>query len=231
MNDKKFAKMDKVKLLELLCQLTEENETLTKRVAGMEEANAELTLRRREMETRAGEEQARAEKCAEELQAAKNALKEAEDARAALPMGSFADAVLHSYEIAQRTQAAADEYMVACQRKLQEAEEKAAETMIRAEETAAKAVQEAEEKAEELVRQAQDKAEATFRSAEEHLAQKTAEAEELLCKAQEEAAEAVRQAEERCKAMAERENEIRHRLRAEVEGLNQMMARLDGVNV
>ena len=53
-----LARMDRVSLLELLCQLTEENETLNRRVQELEEANANLALRDHELTARAEQAEA-----------------------------------------------------------------------------------------------------------------------------------------------------------------------------
>lgn len=209
MSDKKFAKMDRVKLLELLCQLTEENETLSRRLKGMEEANAEMTLRTRELEQKAMDAQAKAEVCSGEMQTMRSSMEADEAQRQALPAGNFAEAMMQQYEIAQRTQEAADAYIALCRSRADEAQNQAQQTLDNA----------------------REQADAMLRQAEAYLTEKTAEAESVVQEAQKQAEEKILQAEEHCRVLEQKEGEIRQKLRQELDGLNQMVARLDGEQV
>ena len=53
----------------------------------------------------------------------------------------------------------------------------------------------------------------------------------MLRSAQEKAAEETARADEHCKALEQKESEIRQRLRAEIDGLNRMVAQMDGASV
>ena len=103
-----LARMDRVSLLELLCQLTEENETLNRRVRELEEANAELALRDHELTARAEQAEQVAEECRRRVEQMEQEKRSAARVRDDLPVGSFAQAMIQAQEVVQRTQQAAD---------------------------------------------------------------------------------------------------------------------------
>lgn len=114
MDSRKLMKMDRLQLMELLQEITRDNERLTLRTAQLEEANAKLTLAAREAEF-----------------AQKEAQQETENLRAsapdisALPTGSFAEAMVQTFSIVEKTQKAADEYLSRAKAVLADAREEA----------------------------------------------------------------------------------------------------------
>ena len=152
-----LARMDRVSLLELLCQLTEENETLKRRVQELEEANAELALRDHEPTARAEQAEARAEKDARRMEEMEQQNRAAVQAREDLPVGSFAQAMIEAQEVVQRTQQAADDYLAACQRRAGEAQAQAEAIVAGAQQEAEEQLRTARAQAEEIVRQAEER--------------------------------------------------------------------------
>ena len=152
-----LARMDRVSLLELLCQLTEENETLNRRVQELEEANANLALRDHELTARAEQAEAQAEERRQRMEQMEQENRNAVQAREDLPVGSFAQAMIEAQEVVQRTQQASDEYLAACQRKAGEAQAQADAIVAGAQQAAEEQLQAARTQAEEIVRQAEER--------------------------------------------------------------------------
>ena len=159
MSNKKnsLARMDRVSLLELLCQLTEENETLNRRVQELEEANANMALRDHELTARAEQAEAVAEECRRYVEQMEEEKRNAAKAREDLPVGSFAQAMVEAQEIVQRTQQAADDYLATCQRKVDEAQAQADAIVAGAQQEAERQQLAARAQAEEIVRQAEER--------------------------------------------------------------------------
>ncbi|MGN0747023.1 MAG: hypothetical protein ACI4ML_10145 [Aristaeellaceae bacterium] len=152
-----LARMDKVSLLELLSQLTEENETLKRRVRELEEANAELALRDHELTAKADQAERVAEECRRYVEQMEEEKRKADRARDDLPVGSFAQAMIAAQEVVQRTQQAADDYLAACQRRASEAETEAEAIVAAARGEAEERLWAAGAQAEEIVRQAEER--------------------------------------------------------------------------
>lgn len=152
-----LARMDRVSLLELLCQLTEENETLNRRVQELEEANADMALRDHELTARAELAEAQAEESRQRMEQMAQENRAAAQTRENLPVGSFAQAMIQAQEIVQRTQQAADDYLAACQRKAGEAQAEAETIVAAARGEAEEQLRAARAQAEEIVRQAEER--------------------------------------------------------------------------
>lgn len=152
-----LARMDRVSLLELLCQLTEENETLNRRVQELEEANADMALRDHELTARAEQAEAQAEESRRSMEQMAQDNRAAVQAREGLPVGSFAQAMIEAQEVVQRTQQAADDYLAACRSKADEAQAQADAIVAGAQQAAEEQLQAARTQAEEIVRQAEER--------------------------------------------------------------------------
>lgn len=152
---KRLVRMHKLELLELLQEVTEENDRLRANCRQLEEANANLALSNHELNAECdalhGEltalrqgtepppelerqpytsrESAYGLPGGEELPAP--ALP-AEERAQTLPPGSFAEAMVAAQQIVTRTQAAADAYLARCQEAASVAQAQAEETLAQA---------------------------------------------------------------------------------------------------
>lgn len=143
MDSKKLMKMDRLQLMELLQEITRENEQLKLRTAQLEEANAKLTLSAREAEFAQKEAQQEAE-----------SLRAAAPDMSALPTGSFAEAMVQTFSIVEKTQQAADEYLARAKDVLTDAKEEAESILTAARNEAAVLTADAQAKAEALTSEA-----------------------------------------------------------------------------
>ena len=143
LDSKKLMKMDRLQLMELLQKISQENEALTLRAAQLEAANAKLTLSTREAELA----QAEAQRALESLRAAAPDL-------SALPTGSFAEAMVQTAAIVEKTQQAADAYLARAKSVLEEAKQEADELLAAARQQADTLTADAQAKADALTTEA-----------------------------------------------------------------------------
>lgn len=141
---KPVEKMSKAALREALGRLMEEKAALEKRLAGLEEANAGLILKAHELEEQCGEAESRAAAAQSEMQAMRAAQEEQAQQMERMPLGSLADALVMSQDIVSRTQAAADGYLSASQRRAEEVRVEVENLLCQAREKSAAMIREAE---------------------------------------------------------------------------------------
>lgn len=141
---KPVEKMSKAALREALGRLMEEKAALEKRLAGLEEANAGLILKAHELEEQCGEAESRAAAAQSEMQAMRTAQEEQAQQMERMPLGSLADALVMSQDIVSRTQAAADGYLSASQRRAEEVRVEVENLLCQAREKSAAMIREAE---------------------------------------------------------------------------------------
>lgn len=141
---KPMEKMSKAALREALGRLMEEKAALEKRLAGLEEANAGLILKAHELEEQCGEAESRAAAAQSEMQAMRAAQEEQAQQMERMPLGSLADALVMSQDIVSRTQAAADGYLSASQRRAEEVRVEVENLLCQAREKSAAMIREAE---------------------------------------------------------------------------------------
>lgn len=152
---KAMEHMSKTALREALGRMMEEKAALEKRLAGLEEANAGLILKAHELEEQCGEAESRAAAAQSELQALRAAQEEQSQRMESMPLGSLADALVMSQDIVSRTQAAADGYLSASQRRAEEVRAEVESLLCQARERAAGMIREAENRKRLLDDQAQ----------------------------------------------------------------------------
>ncbi len=152
---KSMDRMSKTALREALGRMMEEKAALEKRLAGLEEANAGLILKAHELEEQCGEAESRAAAAQSELQALRAAQEERNQQLESMPLGSLADALVMSQDIVNRTQAAADGYLSASQRRAEEVRVEVENLLCQARERAAGMIREAENRKRLLDDQAQ----------------------------------------------------------------------------
>ncbi|MBR4081919.1 MAG: hypothetical protein IKK21_09060 [Clostridia bacterium] len=157
LDHKRLMKMDRLQLMELLESLSRENDALTLRASQLEAANAKMALAARE-----------AEFARDEAQREAAAARQAQIDPAALPTGSFAEAMVQVQEIAARTQTAADEYLAQAKAAAADMERAAAETL-----------ENARQESDALLTAAREQADAVTREVEENKARMEGEMKQL----------------------------------------------------
>ena len=145
LDHKRLMKMDRLQLMELLESLSRDNDALTLRASQLEAANAKLTIATREAEFARDEAKRDAE-----------AARAAQVDPAALPTGSFAEAMVQVQEITARTQKAADEYLAQAKATADEMERAASEALESARQEAEALLTAAREQAAAVTREADD---------------------------------------------------------------------------
>lgn len=208
-DQKKLMKMDRIHLMELLQDLSRQNEELALRVSQMEAGNARLILSAREAAIARDE-----------------ALKELEAAKAAqvdltkLPSGSFAEAIAQSMGIAEKTQAAADAYMAQIK-----ASAEASQAQIEQQ------LADAHQQADALLAETRDAIEQQLAAANLEAAEIRAQADETLAAAKAQAEQLVNEANAAKASMDSEVQGMSSRLQAEMQRITSFMQELTAPEV